>query len=58
MPCPVCGKATTPDRTPFCSLRCKDVDLNHWFSGSYAIATEQYQDEYSDETSKPLPSDE
>jgi endogenous inhibitor of DNA gyrase (YacG/DUF329 family) len=22
---------------PFCSRRCSDVDLQRWFSGSYAI---------------------
>ncbi len=39
--CPVCGKATKPALRPFCSKRCADVDLNRWFSGGYAIASEE-----------------
>jgi len=36
-PCPVCGKAALEASRPFCSERCRDVDLNRWLSGSYAI---------------------
>jgi endogenous inhibitor of DNA gyrase (YacG/DUF329 family) len=36
-PCPICGKPATEASTPFCSERCRDVDLNRWLSGSYAI---------------------
>ena len=36
-PCPVCGKPATAESHPFCSERCRDVDLNRWLSGSYAI---------------------
>ena len=35
--CPVCGKPVDPARLPFCSSRCRDVDLNRWLSGSYVI---------------------
>ncbi|MFN3170928.1 MAG: DNA gyrase inhibitor YacG [Hyphomicrobiales bacterium] len=35
--CPVCGKPTVKDHAPFCSSRCKDVDLNRWLSGHYSI---------------------
>ena len=35
--CPICGKPATPQSHPFCSERCRDVDLNRWLSGSYAI---------------------
>lgn len=35
--CPICGKPTDPAVRPFCSKRCADVDLQRWFSGSYAI---------------------
>jgi len=35
--CPVCGKPTDPDRRPFCSKRCADIDLQRWLSGRYAI---------------------
>ena len=36
-PCPVCGKPANPDTLPFCSKRCRDVDLNRWLSGTYII---------------------
>lgn len=35
--CPVCGKPADPVFRPFCSGRCKDVDLHRWLSGHYAI---------------------
>jgi endogenous inhibitor of DNA gyrase (YacG/DUF329 family) len=39
--CPRCGKETeyrqNPFR-PFCSERCKLIDLGSWISGSYHIA--------------------
>ena len=35
--CPICGKPTVEATQPFCSARCKDIDLNRWLSGSYVI---------------------
>jgi endogenous inhibitor of DNA gyrase (YacG/DUF329 family) len=35
--CPICGKPAVERFRPFCSGRCKDVDLNRWLSGHYAI---------------------
>ncbi|MES2750768.1 MAG: DNA gyrase inhibitor YacG [Pseudomonadota bacterium] len=35
--CPICGKPSVEASKPFCSERCRDVDLNRWLSGSYAI---------------------
>ena len=35
--CPICGKPATEASKPFCSERCRDVDLNRWLSGSYKI---------------------
>jgi endogenous inhibitor of DNA gyrase (YacG/DUF329 family) len=43
--CPVCGKPTVEAHTPFCSRRCKDVDLNRWLSGSYVIPGTKAEDE-------------
>ena len=37
VPCPNCGKPSRRQAYPFCSARCADVDLNRWFSGTYAI---------------------
>lgn len=36
--CPICGKPTVQDFRPFCSRRCKDVDLSRWLGGDYRIA--------------------
>jgi endogenous inhibitor of DNA gyrase (YacG/DUF329 family) len=44
-PCPICGKPSTPESRPFCSERCKDVDLNRWLSGSYAIPARPGEDD-------------
>jgi uncharacterized protein len=35
--CPICGKPTAQATRPFCSSRCRDVDLNRWLKGSYVI---------------------
>jgi endogenous inhibitor of DNA gyrase (YacG/DUF329 family) len=35
--CPICGKSRVPDFAPFCSQRCKDRDLAHWFGDGYAV---------------------
>jgi uncharacterized protein len=36
-PCPICGKPAALATRPFCSPRCRDVDLNRWLSGSYVV---------------------
>ena len=36
--CPICGKPVDPNFKPFCSERCRQVDLNRWLSGTYRIA--------------------
>lgn len=36
-PCPVCGKPATDKAAPFCSERCREIDLGRWLSGSYRI---------------------
>ena len=35
--CPLCGRATGPDRKayPFCSDRCRLIDLGNWSAESY-----------------------
>ena len=42
MRCPVCARETrfggNPFR-PFCSERCKLIDLDNWLSGRYRIST-------------------
>ncbi|CBI76856.1 conserved protein of unknown function [Bartonella clarridgeiae 73] len=36
-PCPECGKISQQDSYPFCSSRCRAVDLNRWLSGAYVL---------------------
>jgi endogenous inhibitor of DNA gyrase (YacG/DUF329 family) len=47
-PCPICGKPATEASRPFCSERCRDVDLNRWLSNSYAIPAAKDDDEDAD----------
>jgi endogenous inhibitor of DNA gyrase (YacG/DUF329 family) len=44
-PCPECGKPANPATLPFCSPRCRDVDLNRWLSGSYVIPGKDNEEE-------------
>jgi endogenous inhibitor of DNA gyrase (YacG/DUF329 family) len=46
--CPICGKPATETSRPFCSERCRDVDLNRWLSNSYAIPGRPEADEDED----------
>ena len=39
--CPLCGRAQAAAFAPFCSLRCKEVDLHRWLSGTYAVPGEE-----------------
>jgi len=43
--CPICTKPTDDHYRPFCSKRCADVDLNKWFTGRYAVAVVEEDDE-------------
>lgn len=40
MRCPICSEGCDPASTsaPFCSDRCKLVDLGNWFNGDYMIS--------------------
>jgi endogenous inhibitor of DNA gyrase (YacG/DUF329 family) len=44
-PCPICGKLAVEAYRPFCSARCKQVDLHRWLSGRYAIPVVDEPDE-------------
>lgn len=48
-PCPECGRPSSRDTYPFCSKRCKDVDLNRWLSGSYAIPVTEAEENLEDD---------
>ena len=47
-PCPECGRPSTRATYPFCSPRCKDIDLNRWLSGSYSIPVTEAEDNLDD----------
>ncbi len=47
-PCPICGKPALEASRPFCSERCRDVNLNRWLSNSYAIPATRDDDEDAD----------
>ncbi|MDF2367936.1 DNA gyrase inhibitor YacG [Sneathiella sp.] len=40
-PCPQCGKPGVHKFRPFCSARCKQVDLGKWFNEAYVIPGEE-----------------
>ena len=40
MTCPICKKTTSETDRPFCSSRCKDIDLGKWLIGGYVIAND------------------
>jgi endogenous inhibitor of DNA gyrase (YacG/DUF329 family) len=45
--CPKCGKETSFEGNPFrpfCSERCKLVDLGKWLSGSYSVPVEKEEE--------------
>ena len=46
--CPICGKPSVEAAKPFCSERCRDVDLNRWLSGSYVVPGRPEADEDAD----------
>ena len=44
-PCPECGRPSAREHYPFCSPRCKNVDLSRWLTGAYAIPVRDDEDE-------------
>ncbi|MGC9268517.1 DNA gyrase inhibitor YacG [Acidiphilium sp.] len=37
-PCPICRKPSAPEHAPFCSRRCREVDLGRWFGEDYKVS--------------------
>lgn len=53
-PCPICKKMTDNEQyRPFCSKRCADIDLGHWFNGDYAIPAENADHQEQDDFQSP-----
>lgn len=43
--CAICGKKpATAEFKPFCSDRCRTLDLNRWFTGAYAVPAVELDD--------------
>ncbi len=65
--CPICDVELPPEAAsesplfPFCSLRCKQIDLYRWTTGQYAIVerltTERLLTEQMDQEPPPFPDD-
>jgi len=43
--CAVCGKPVVQAFKPFCSARCKQIDLNRWLTESYRVPAGPVDDE-------------
>ena len=43
--CPICQKPSVADYRPFCSARCKTVDLGRWLGGTYRVPPEEEPEE-------------
>ena len=39
--CPICGKPPVVEHRPFCSARCKQVDLGRWLGEAYRVPSEE-----------------
>jgi endogenous inhibitor of DNA gyrase (YacG/DUF329 family) len=50
--CPICKKPAAPRAVnpsfPFCSPRCKTVDLGKWLNEEYRVPVEEESDEIQD----------
>lgn len=56
-PCPICGRPVDTETTPampFCSLRCRQIDLARWLGERYLIPGEIHpSEELSPDPSSP-----
>jgi endogenous inhibitor of DNA gyrase (YacG/DUF329 family) len=63
--CPICDCELAPSSItespvfPFCSIRCKQIDLLRWCKGEYAVVDRLTADEITEllESSRPAPDD-
>jgi endogenous inhibitor of DNA gyrase (YacG/DUF329 family) len=53
--CPICSKPTEADTAPFCSVRCRNVDLGRWFTGAYAVPSAELEEGEEDALALPDP---
>jgi uncharacterized protein len=53
--CTICGKPAQDPFRPFCSERCKRIDLNRWFTGNYVISRPATEEEVAREDAARQP---
>jgi len=46
--CPICGKPAVEATRPFCSERCRKIDLGRWYSESYRVPAAEEPEEEKD----------
>lgn len=49
--CPICNRKFDPETSramPFCSERCRQIDLGHWLGEQYSVPVERDADAESD----------
>ena len=59
--CPACGKPMVMRFRPFCSARCRDLDLGRWLDGAYAVPAVEVDDDedvYQEDGGQPPRRDE
>jgi uncharacterized protein len=57
--CAICGKPVAAEHRPFCSARCKQIDLNRWLTEAYRVPDRPAIDDDEAETApRPDPEDE
>jgi uncharacterized protein len=47
--CAICGKPVQARFRPFCSARCRMIDLGRWIDGGYRVPSEEPPTEDPDE---------
>ena len=58
--CPSCEKKFyyfDSEFRPFCSERCKNIDLGHWFSESYTVPAVELDDEEVEKLTEEISDD-
>jgi endogenous inhibitor of DNA gyrase (YacG/DUF329 family) len=61
MRCSICKKETQYENNPFrpfCSERCKMIDLGRWFAGEYRVPTNERPPEETQKTNGHIEEDE
>ncbi len=51
--CPICGRPSVVEVRPFCSRRCRDVDLNRWLGEGYRVPGREIEDGGDGEAAEP-----